>query len=201
MIAIHRAADRCRTDQPGITTWHCFSSGSHFDPDNVAFGRLIAVDEHLVAPGAGFEPHAHTGVELLSWVVDGTLEHRDAAGRRQLIWPGEVQYQLAGSGIRHAERNGSSLEPLRFVQLWLMTGEELPSYSVSTPPVALSVGQFDVLHRCRGTRIEAPLVHLFVGSGNFHVGGSDLAAGDSVRAAAAAEVDGDGELLVIRVEV
>lgn len=197
MIAVRRAAERYRTDQAGITSWHCFSSGAYYDPDNVAFGRLIACDEHLLRPGAGFEPHPHAGVELVSWVLDGTLEHRDAAGRRRLIWPGRAQYQLAGSGIRHAERNGSALEPLRFVQLWLMTDEELPGYDVAAPPLTLSVGRFDVVHRCRSTRIAASLIHLFVGSGSFHAGGSDLAAGDSVRATGAIEVDGDGELLVL----
>jgi redox-sensitive bicupin YhaK (pirin superfamily) len=192
-----RAADRYRTDLPGITTWHCFSSGAHYDPDNVALGRLIACDEHLLVPGAGFDTHPHARVELVSWVLDGTLEHRDGAGRRRLIWPGHAQYQCAGSGIRHAERNGSALEPLRFVQFWLMTDEELPGYDVATPPLTLSVGRFDVLRRARGTRIGAPLVHLFVARGNFHVAGSDLAIGDSVRAAGAVEVDGDGELLVL----
>ncbi|HZC69702.1 MAG TPA: pirin family protein [Jatrophihabitans sp.] len=198
MIDIRRAASRYRTEQPGITTWHAFSSGAYYDPDNVAFGQLIACDEHLLGPGAGFDPHPHAGVELVSWVLDGTLEHRDAAGRNQLIRPGQAQYQVAASGIRHAEGNASSLEPLRFVQLWLMTDAELPAYDVAAPPLALSVGAFDVLRRCRGSRVDAPLVHLLVGSGNFHVAGADLAAGDSVRAAGPVEVDGDGELLVVR---
>jgi quercetin 2,3-dioxygenase len=198
VIEIRRAEARYVTEQPGITSWHCFSSGAHYDPDNVAFGRLVACDEHLLAPGAGFEPHPHVGVELVSWVLDGSLQHQDAAGHRQLIWPGRAQYQLAASGIRHAERNASSLEPLRFVQLWLMTDAELPAYDIASPPVTLSVGEFDVLRRCRGSRIEAPLVHLYVASGNFHLSGSDLVAGDSVRAAGGVEADGDGELLVVR---
>lgn len=197
---LRRAADRYHTEQPGIASWHCFSSGQYYDPDNVAFGRLIACDEHLLAPGAGFEPHSHAGVELVSWVLDGTLEHRDDAGRRQLIAPGRAQYQLAGAGIRHAERNASTLEPLHFVQLWLMTDAELPAYDIAVPPVTLSVGRFDVLRRCRAAPVEAPLIHLFVGSGNFHVAGADLAAGDSVRATGAVQVDGDGELLVVTVE-
>jgi redox-sensitive bicupin YhaK (pirin superfamily) len=201
-VTVRRASERYVTNQPGITSWSCFSSGPHFDPDNIAFGRLITCDEHLVAPGAGFEPHAHTRVELVSWVVDGTLEHRDAAGRRRLITAGAAaQYQLTGSGIRHAERNASSLEPLRFVQLGLMTDEELPEYDVAPPPLTLSVGRFDVLRRCRSTRIVAPLVHLFVAAGNFHVAGHDLVSGDSVRATADVEIDGDGELLVVTVEV
>jgi hypothetical protein len=195
---VRRAADRYRVEQPGITTWHCFAAGAYYDPDNVAFGRLVACDEHVLAPGAGFEPHGHAGVELVSWVLDGTLAHWDAAGRRHLIQPGHAQYQRAGAGIRHAERNASSLEPLHVVQLAVLTDEPLAGYAISPPPIALSAGQFDVLARCRGHVVDGTLVHLFVGSGNFHVDGVDLVAGDSVRAAGRLEIDGYGALLVVR---
>jgi hypothetical protein len=195
-----RAADRYRVEQPGITSWHCFSSGPYFDPDNVAFGRLIACDEHLVAPGAGFDEHAHAGTELISWVLDGTLAHSDGHGRRRLVQPGTAQHQLAGAGIRHAEHNGSALEPLHFVQIAMLTDAELPSYDLRRPPITLSAGLFDVLTRCRGTCVTGSLVHVFVGSGNFHVAGVDLARGDSVRAAGPLELDGDGDLLVVTVE-
>lgn len=197
MTAILRATQRYRTDQPGITTWHCFSSGAHFNPDNVAFGRLVACDEHLVAPGAGFAMHAHRRVELVTWVLDGTLEHRNPSGPRRRVGPGIVQYQSAGDGIRHSERNASSLEPLRFVQLWLLNDTDRVAYDVAPPPITLTVGSFDVLRRCRGTRIAAPLIHLFVGVGNFHVEGTDLTVGDSLRAAGSVEIDGNGELLAV----
>ena len=197
---VRRAADRYRVEQPGITTWHSFSAGAHYDPDNVAFGRLVGCDEHLVAPGAGFDEHPHAGTEVISWVLDGTLEHSDSAGRRHLIQPGTVQVQATGTGIRHAERNASSLEPLHFVQLALLTDGERPDYRIGDAPVRLSAGRFDVRRRCRSTRVDGSLVHLFVGRGNFHVGGVDLAAGDSVRAGGPLEIDGDGELLVVSVE-
>lgn len=199
MIDIRRSAARYRTEHGGITSWHCFSSGAYFDPDNVAFGPLVACDEHLLAPGAGFRQHRHAGMELISWVLDGTLRHAGPGGSR-LIAPGRAQYQRAGSGIEHSERNASSLEPLRFVQLWVMSTEELPDYRIVAPPVRFGRGSFDVLRRCRGVRLDAALVHLFVGAGNFHVAGTDLAPGDSVRAAEPVEVDGDGELLVVSVD-
>ena len=199
MIDVRRAADRYRVQHAGITTWHCFSAGPYYDPDNIALGRLVACDEHLLVPGAGFDDHAHAGVELASWVLEGTLAHWDSAGRRHLVQPGTIQYQAAGSGIRHAERNGSSLEPLRFVQLSVLSEVELPQYRLAPPPMELGLGSVDVLTRCRSTRLDGPLLHLFVGRGNFHIAGFDLAPGDSVRAAAALEVDGDGELLVVRV--
>jgi quercetin 2,3-dioxygenase len=199
VIDVRRAADRYRVEHAGITTWHCFSAGAYYDPDNVALGRLVACDEHLLAPGAGFDDHAHAGVELVSWVLDGTLAHWDSAGRRHLVQPGAAQYQAAGRGIRHAERNASTLEPLRFVQLALLTESVQPDYRIADPPLALSAGRFDVLTRCRGNRVAGSLVHLFVGRGNFHVSGFDLLAGDSVRAAGTLELDGDGELLVVTV--
>jgi hypothetical protein len=197
VIEIRRAGDRYCVEQPGITTWHCFSAGAYYDPDNVALGRLVACDEHLVAPGAGFDEHAHAGTELLTWVLDGTLAHADSLGRRRFIQPGVVQYQATGRGIRHSERNASRLEPVHFIQLALLTDGEQSSYRVADPPLTTSVGRFDVLTRCRSTGVAGPLVHLFVGSGNFHVAGQDLAAGDSVRAGGELEVDGDGELLVV----
>lgn len=199
MIDVRRSADRYRVRQPGITSWHCFSSGPYFDPDNVAFGRLIACDEHLVAPGAGFAEHAHAGTELLTWVLDGTLRHRDSAGREHLVQPGVAQYQLTGAGIRHAEHNGSNLEPVHFVQLAMITDADESGYALAAPPVPLGAGRFDVLTRCRGTRVDGSLVHLFVGGGNFHVAGTDLAPGDSVRAVGPLDIDGDGELLVVSV--
>lgn len=199
MIDIRRADSRYRTEHGGITSWHCFSYGAYFDPDNVAFGPLVACDEHLLAPGAGFPQHRHARVELVSWVLDGTLRHTGPGGSR-LIGAGQAQYQRAGSGIEHSESNASSLEPVRFVQLWVMSADERPDYRIAAPPVPLGRGSFDVLLRCRGTRLDARLVHLFVGAGNFHVAGTDLTAGDSVRAAEPVEVDGDGELLVVTVE-
>jgi hypothetical protein len=197
---VRRAADRYLVEQPGITTWHCFSAGAYYDPDNVAFGRLVGCDEHLLAPGAGFDDHAHAGTELISWVLDGTLAHSDSAARRHLIQPGSVQYQATGGGIRHGEYNASALEPLHFVQLALLTDGEQAAYRIGDPPVQLGGGSFDVLRRCRSTYVNGALVHLFVGRGNFHAGGVDLAAGDSVRAVGQLEIDGDGELLVVSVE-
>lgn len=200
MIDIRRASQRYRSDAPGITSWHCFSSGRHYDPDNLSFGPVVACDDHLVDPGAGFDQHRHARVELVSWVVEGALEHADAMGRRRLVVPGRAQYQLAGAGIEHSERNASSIEPLRFVQLWLLTDEDVPDYDLGEPPLALTSGEFTVHRRCRDTRLQAPLLHLYVARGNFHTSGYDLAVGDSVRVRdQSLLVDGDGELLVVAV--
>jgi hypothetical protein len=199
MISVHRAADRFRTDQPGITTWHSFSSGPHYDAGNLAFGPVVACDEHLVDPASGFEEHPHARVELISWVLDGSLEHEDASGRTRVVVPGKAQYQLAGTGIRHAERNASSSAPLHFVQFWLLTDEDVPDYDLATPPLNLAAGRFSVLRSCDEEVVPAAgAVHLFVGIGGYDVCGHDLRPGDSVRATdETLTVTGDGQLLLL----
>jgi redox-sensitive bicupin YhaK (pirin superfamily) len=202
MIEIRRAADRFRTEHAGITSWHSFSSGAHYDPANLAFGPVVACDEHLLDPGAGFDPHPHARVELVSWVLDGALEHEDAGGRKQLVVAGQAQHQLAGAGIRHAERNASASAPLHFVQFWLLADADVPDYVLAAPPLSLSTGTFDVLRWCRDAAVApAPNVHLYVGIGRFDVAGHELRAGDSVRASdERLTATGDGQLLVISVE-
>ena len=200
MIEIHRAADRFRTAQPGILSWHSFSSGPHYDPDNLSFGPVVACDEHLLDPSAGFDRHPHARVELVTWVLDGALRHEDANGRSRTVVPGQAQYQLAGTGIEHSERNASDHEPLHFVQLWLLTDEDVPDYDLARPPLNLTVGRFSVRRACRDEVIEAAALHLFVGSGGYEVGGHELRAGDSLRARSTRlSVTGDGELLVLDV--
>ena len=200
MIQIRRAADRHRTDQPGITTRHCFSSGSHYDPSNLSFGPVVACDEHLLDPGAGFERHPHRRVELVSWVLDGALRHESADGTQRVVVAGQVQYQLAGVGIEHSEVNASDSAPLHFVQLWLLTDEDVPDYDLGAPPMRLSSGSFAVLRRCREHRITAGSgAHLYVAAGGYRVDGVQIAGGDSVRMSdATVALDGDGELLVVQ---
>lgn len=195
MIDVRRAADRPVTEQPGITTRHCFSAGAHYDPDNTSFGALVAVDEHAVAPGCGFDWHAHRGVDIVSWVLDGALRHEDGAGRVQIVTAGGAQLQAAGSGIRHAEANASLTRPVRFVQLTALSDVDEPRYLLAPPPLMTSVGELSV-HRAGRLALDAPRVHLYVARGTFGAAGALLASGDSVRADEPVEVDGTGELLV-----
>ncbi len=196
MISVLRAADRFRTELDGIATRHCFSSGAHYDPENVACGPVIACDEHVVEPGAGFERHRHTGVELISWVLAGELRH-ESATRARTIGPGLVQHQLAGAPLEHAERNASDTRPLRFVQLWLLADSDGHAYDVGPPPTPLLAGQFDV--RTGAGVVEAGF--LFVARGTFTVAGHELHEGDSLRAdRQVLPVTGAGELLVVSVQ-
>jgi quercetin 2,3-dioxygenase len=189
------AAARFRTEFEGVQTWHCFSAGPHYDPDNVAFGALIGLDEHLVGPGAGFGWHPHRGVAIVSWVVAGRLRHEDDAGRVRFVEPGDVFVQQTGSGIRHVETNASPTEPLRLIQLtFLADGAAEPTITTAEPPVALGPARFDMWRT--GATAPDSRWHLFVAAGSWQCGSDSLRPGDSVRGSGHVEIDGTGELLV-----
>lgn len=197
---MRRGADRFETVQPGITSWHCFSSGTHYDPANTGFGSVIALDEHAVAAGAGFGWHAHRGVEILSWVLAGTLSHEGSAGGVELVEPGAVLYQSAGSGIEHTEANASGTEPLRFVQLVLLGRVAAPQHRLGEAPVEVGDGEFDVLAPTRPVEVAAAAHTLvFVARGSVVLNGQRLSAGDSARVRdTALRMRGDGEVLTWR---
>jgi len=120
---------------------HSFSFGRHYDPANTHFGLLIASNHEVVAAGAGFDPHPHRDVEIVSWVVSGALSHEDDAGHRGVIRPGEVQRTSAGGGIVHAERADGG-EPVTFVQMWVRpdrTGGD-PDYQQADLTARLAAG-------------------------------------------------------------
>lgn len=203
VIEIRRAADRSVTHQPGITTWHSFSAGAHYDPANIGFGSLIASDEHLLEPGAGFQRHAHRGVELVSWVLDGVLRHEDCPGRAERVGAGTIQHQSAGSGILHVERNASAIAPLRFLQMSLLGGTAEPTYALHHVPRALRIGAADLsVLRLAGACVlpAAPFVYVQVVSGHAQVDeGGLLRPADAVRVTAQPlTLRGAAELLVWR---
>ena len=131
VITVLRADERYRTDQNSISSWHCFSAGSHYDPANTAFGPLVACDHHLVAAGAGFARHRHGGVVIVSWPISGVLEHEDAEGIRTPVAAGSFQQLISGAGIEHGEFAGE-FEPAQFLQLTLL-GERPVDGSLSGP--------------------------------------------------------------------
>ncbi|MFI9275118.1 pirin family protein [Kitasatospora sp. NPDC052896] len=118
---LRRTAERYRsTPVEGVESRHAFSFADHYDPRNTHFGALLACNEETLAPGAGFEPHQHRDVEIVTWVLEGALAHRDEGGHAGVVRPGMVQHLSAGSGVRHSERNvGGADVPVRFVQMWL----------------------------------------------------------------------------------
>jgi redox-sensitive bicupin YhaK (pirin superfamily) len=175
VIHVRRAAERYVSTQPGITTYHCFAAGPHYDPDNVSFGPVVGVDEHLVQAGAGFDWHAHRGVTIVTWVLEGTLRHEDEDGER-LVHPGELFVQSTGQGIRHSETNASDSKALRFVQTTLLS---------DSAGVRVAAG---------ATEIHG---HAYVVRGEWRLGDEQLGPGDSVRAEQRTRIAGRGELLVV----
>jgi len=194
VIEVRRAASRLTTTTPGITTRHGLSSGAHYDPDNLSFGGLVAHDLHVVAPGAGFDTHPHRGLEIVSWVLSGTLHHEDAH-HRTTVRHGTVQHASTGSGIEHAERNGGDDE-LRFVQMWLLGELGTPAYRVAGPTVELPDARFRAI-AAPVHLAAAPFVHVFVADGTATVAGTQLNAGDEVRITdEPVSIEGTAELLV-----
>jgi redox-sensitive bicupin YhaK (pirin superfamily) len=177
-VEIRRGTDRYLTRGEGYFTRHSFSFGSHYDPDNVRFGPIVCHDDHRLAAGAGFADHPHADLDIVTWVVSGSLHHTDSEGHTAVVRPGEVQVLSAGSGVRHSEVAGPE-GPARFVQVWL-TPQELdatPAYSVTPvdlPPgeltVAAQVGDatFRVARLSAGDTVTLPadrLQHVFVAGG------------------------------------
>lgn len=141
MIDVRRAGERYRGGDAaaGIDTRHAFSFGGHYDPANTGFGLLLACNEERLAPGAGFAEHPHRDVEIVTWVVEGVLEHqdrRDPAGPAVRLGPGGLQRLSAAGGVRHVERNGGEV-PLRFLQMWLHpdTYGGTPRYTARSAPL------------------------------------------------------------------
>jgi hypothetical protein len=130
-VEIRRGTDRYLTRGAGFFTRHSFSFGEHYDPENVSFGPLVCHDDHRLAAGAGFEEHAHRDVDIVTWVLSGSLVHEDSEGHSSVVTPGLVQVLSAGSGVTHSEVAGPH-GPARFVQAWLTPQEAgtPPAYSV-----------------------------------------------------------------------
>ena len=123
MIDILRADARGRTRLPWLDSRHTFSFGEYYDPAHMGYRALRVINDDVIGPGGGFGTHPHQDMEIVTYVLDGALQHRDSLGNGSLIRPGEVQRMSAGTGIRHSEHNASPDDPVHLLQIWLLPAE------------------------------------------------------------------------------
>ncbi|MDC4228017.1 MAG: pirin family protein [Candidatus Manganitrophus sp.] len=129
-IDIRRSKERFHTEIPWLKSQHSFSFGHHYDPKNTHHGLLLVNNDDTVRPGNGFMTHPHQDMEIVTWVLDGELEHKDTLGNAGIIYPGLAQRMSAGRGIWHSEMNPSGDREVHFVQMWVLPDTEAidPSY-------------------------------------------------------------------------
>ncbi len=207
-IDIRRASDRYPTDFGWLDSKHSFSFGNHFDPTNVGHGLLIVSNDDVVAAGGGFGTHPHRDMEIVTWVLEGELEHRDSAGHEGVLYPGLAQRMSAGRGITHSEMNHSRTEPVHFIQMWVVpdtVGVE-PGYAQRDVNAELAAGGLVAVASGQGhdtaisihqrgavmwvarmanrdsvTVPDAAYVHVFVAKGAVDLDGESLATADAAR--------------------
>lgn len=209
MIRVIKNADRFHFESDWLSTYWHFSFDQYYDPANMNFGPLRVFNDDVIQPASGFPAHGHREMEIVTYVIDGELEHKDSTGASDRIRSGEVQRMSAGSGIRHSEYNPSKTTPVHLLQMWLtpavanlepsyeqlrFTGEQragrlLPIASGQDVPGAVKVHQdatFYVSALKPGEQIkhepgESRRAYLFVIEGELEVNGQRLSTGDQAR--------------------
>ena len=212
-MLVRKAGDRMHSTHGWLDSWHTFSFADHYDPKYMGFRSLRVINDDTVQPAMGFGTHSHRDMEIISYVLEGSLEHKDSIGTGSVIRPGDVQKMSAGSGIAHSEFNHSKSELVHFLQIWIIPdkGGIKPSYEQIHYPVADRAGtlklvgsnqkQEGVIHIQQDVQLYATVLQsaaqrvehtlaagryawVHVARGSIEVNGKTLSAGDGAAIAA-----------------
>ncbi|MFI5048099.1 MAG: pirin family protein [Acidimicrobiia bacterium] len=211
-VDVRRSAERFHTQLSWLDSWHSFSFGPHHDAANQHHGLLLVNNDDVISGGGGFATHPHRDMEIVTWVLDGELAHRDSTGTDGVIYPGLAQRMSAGTGIRHSEVNASATADVHLVQMWVLPDTEgiepgyeqrdlnealadgglVPVASGQGHDGAVAIHQRDaVLWVARlgaGESVvvpDAPHAHVYVAVGGAALDAAELATGDAARLTAA----------------
>jgi hypothetical protein len=220
MITLRRSQDRGYADHGWLKSHHSFSFADYHDPAHMGFGNLRVINEDRIAPGTGFGAHGHRDMEIVSYVLDGALAHKDSMGNGASIVPGEVQRMSAGSGVRHSEFNHAADSTTHFLQIWILPDRQgiAPGYEqkafaaadkrgrlrlVASPDgrdgsvqlnadASIRAGLFDADERAELALDAKRLAYVHVARGSVSVNGQALSVGDAAR------LDGETQLVIDR---
>lgn len=146
-IQIRNSHERGHTKIGWLDSYHTFSFGGYLDPNNMGFRSLRVINDDRVAPGAGFGTHGHRDMEIITYVLEGSLKHKDSLGTGSVIYPGEAQRMSAGTGIMHSEFNDSETEPVHLLQIWIIPEKQglPPSYEQRAIPLEEKQGKLRLI--------------------------------------------------------
>jgi redox-sensitive bicupin YhaK (pirin superfamily) len=226
-LTIRRAGERGRADHGWLNSFHTFSFADYYDPEHMGFRTLRVINDDTVAPGMGFGAHGHQDMEIVSYVLDGELAHKDSMGNGSVIRPGDVQRMSAGTGVRHSEMNPSKKDAVHFLQIWIVPDRRghQPGYEqIAFPPserrgtlrlvaspdgaggsvtihqdVRLYAGLFDRGERATHTVAPGRHAWIHVARGSAQVAGLELGAGDAVSTSEPGDlvITGDGAEVLV----
>lgn len=209
MNTVRRSNERGQADHGWLNSFHTFSFADYYDPEHTGFGPLRVINEDRVQPGAGFGAHSHQDMEIISYVLDGALAHKDSMGNGSTIHPGDVQLMSAGTGVHHSEFTASDDTPVHFLQIWVQPSVQgiTPGYQekrfspdekrgrlrlIASPEgadgsvvihqdVRIFAGLIDSTETASLEVASGRRIYLYVAVGSISANGIKLAAGDAVK--------------------